>query len=61
MYDDKYVLCKFFRLLLEVRTVQYGITFDKHAENHLNDRKYQTNSKFFGTPTKKHICKLFLV
>ena len=46
---------------MEVRTVQFGITFDKPVEIHLNDGKYQTGSKFFETLTQKHIHRLLLV
>ena len=50
-----------FLLLLEVRTVQFGITFGKHAEIYLKDRKYQMSSNFFETPTQQHIRRLLLV
>ena len=46
---------------MEVRIVQFGITFGKHAENYLKDRKYEMSSNLFETPTQQHIRRLLLV
>ena len=46
---------------MEVRTVQFGITFGKHAKIYLKDRKCQMSSNFFETPTQQHIRRLLLV
>jgi hypothetical protein len=46
---------------LEVCTVQFGITFGKHAEIHLNDRKYQKCAKIVENPPQQHICRPLLV
>jgi hypothetical protein len=33
------IFFELFEILLEVHISQFGITFDKHVENQLNDRK----------------------
>jgi hypothetical protein len=46
---------------LEVPTVQFGITFDKRVEIHLEYRKHKIGSKNFETSTQQYVCSLFYV
>jgi hypothetical protein len=46
----KYDFCEFFPVLLEVHIGQLGITFGKHAEIQLNDRKSKYVQKILKLP-----------
>jgi len=39
-YEAKYNFYSIFWILSPVHVVQHGVIIDKHAEIHLNDRKY---------------------
>jgi len=43
--------CGFFKILFEIIVVIIVITFNKHAEIHLNAKKYQIYSKICEIPT----------
>ena len=50
-YWSKYNFYRIFQILLEVHVVKLKITFDNHAESHLNDGKYHIYSVIIETPT----------
>lgn len=60
-YKHKYKFYNVLVILLEVPTIQFGITFNKCVEIHLNYRIYKNGSKNFETSTQQYLCSLFYV